>query len=171
MPKNQNLSKYKAIYNICRDSYIEERERRDKLDRKSQTFLVIVGFEITLLGLIYNALKTSIMNLNYLTIVFIILAVMSCIAILISLVFLARSLLLRDFETYPRLNVITSEFNDKNEVDLFASMAHHFKKIEDHNIKEYEKKAWALRIGSWLAIISAFFVLGTFCLIIYWNLL
>jgi ABC-type transport system involved in cytochrome bd biosynthesis fused ATPase/permease subunit len=168
LPEEQNLSKYKAIYEICKDAYREERERRDKLDGKSQTFLVIVGFEITLLGLVYNAFKTVIGNWNYL---FIILAVLSCIAILVSLVFLVRSLFLRDFETYPHLNVITGEFKDKTEIDLFASMANHFKKIESHNITEYERKAWALKIGSWVAIISAFFVLGTFCLIIYWNLL
>jgi len=163
------ILKYRAIYEVCKEAYIEERERREKLDRKCQIFLVIVGFEITVLGFIYKSLENVIQNWSCLSAIVLILVVVSWISILTSLVFLARSLLLRDFKTYPSLEVITTEFQDKAEGDLFASMANHFKKIEAHNIKEYERKAQVLKVGSLIAIGSAFLIAGAFCMLIYLN--
>jgi hypothetical protein len=128
----EEKEKYKQIYEIARDSFLEQLNRIESLDKKAQINLAVIGIVLGL-GLFKTELLSN--SISQITLKdFVVFSQFLCLVIsfllfMVSLVFSILSLRPRDFQIYPDVADMSKKFEDKNIEDLHASMSAFFEKV------------------------------------------
>lgn len=147
---SEEKQKYHQIYKIARDSFLEQLNRIDSLDRKAQINLVVIGivvgfglFRPELISDLVSKIKTQhlISSFQILSLA------VSFFFFIVSLVFSILALLPRDFQVYPDVVELSKTFENKKTEDLDASMSNFFQKIINENEKYLKSKTSHLKKG------------------------
>jgi hypothetical protein len=155
---NEEREKYKQIYEIAKDSFLEQLNRIESLDKKAQINLAVIGI---VLG--FGLFKTELISNLILQITlrdFVIISQFSCLVIsfllfMVSLIFSILALRPRDFQIYPDVSEISKKFEDKQIEDLHASMSTFFEKVIQQNENGLKSKTCQLN-KSMISILVAF---------------
>jgi hypothetical protein len=154
----EEKEKYRRLYDISRDSFTEQINRIEALDRKAQINLVVIGIVLSF-GLFKPELISDLVskiNICYLISFLQILSFAgSFFLFVISLVFSILALLPKDVRVYPDVVGLSKTFENKRTEDLDASMSNFFQKIIDENEKYLKSKSRHLRKGI-ICILIAF---------------
>lgn len=163
MPAEER-EKYHQIYQIARDSFLEQLTRIDSLDRKAQINLLVIGI---VLG--FGLFKTEFIS-NLVTQItlrnFILFCQLLCLAIsfvlfVVSFTFSILGLKPRSFKAYPEVSELMAKFDEKKTEDLHASMSMFFQNVIKDNERALESKTNYLKKSLWL-ILAAFLLSAAF---------
>lgn len=159
--------KYHQIYEIARDSFIEQLNRIESLEKKAQINLVIIGIVLGF-GLFKPELISDLVskiNFQYFVNSFQLLSLaISFLFFILSLVFCILALLPRDFQVYPDIVELSKKFENKKIEDLDASMSNFFQKIINENEKYLKSKTKHLK-RSIMCILIAFPLCAVFIIL------
>lgn len=150
--------KYRRLYDISRDSFTEQINRIEALDRKAQINLVVIGIVLSF-GLFKPDLISDLVSKINICQLIGSLQVLSLTSsfflFVISLVFSILALLPKDIRVYPDVVKLSKTFENKRTEDLDASMSNFFQKIIDENENYLKSKSRHLRKGI-ICILIAF---------------
>jgi hypothetical protein len=139
----EEREKYHQIYEIARDSLVEQLKRIETLEKKAQINLVVIGivlgfglFKIEVISNLFSAISIWDIVKSSQMIFFII----SFFCFTFSLIFSILALFIRDFQIYPDISQILEKFKDKRTEDLHISMSSHFQKSIQENEKALKSK-------------------------------
>ena len=142
--------KYRRLYDIGRESFIEQVNRIDSLDRKAQINLVVIGIVVGF-GLfkpeLISDLVSKIAAWNLINSLQILCLGVSFFSFIVSLFFSILTLVPKDLQVYPDVAQLLKIFENKRTEDLDASMINFFQKIIDENEKYLKSKAKHLKMG------------------------
>jgi len=117
---------YKRMYEVYKAAFDEEMERVEFYDRKAQIVFgvsgVVLAFMVGRLDSVVSTLKADLL-LPWLIFTF---YVLSDVALCVSLMLAVNAITFRNYHTYPDSKQILDTFKTEKEIDLLASMAHHF---------------------------------------------
>jgi hypothetical protein len=146
----EEKEKYRRLYDIGKDSFLEQLSRIDSLDRKAQmnvvVIVVILSFGLFKPELISD-LVSKISTYHLINSLQILSLALSFLFFIVSLVFSILVLLPRDFQVYPDVVELSRTFENKRTEDLDASMSNFFQKIINENEKYLGCKTKHLRKG------------------------
>lgn len=123
-----DVNLYKRMYEVSKAAFEDEMDRVDFYDRKAQ---IVFGVSGVILAFMVGRMEsvTSLLRMDHwhawLTFAFYVLAT---IALFVSLALAARAIRFFDYHTYPDSRLMLDAFSSEREIDLLASMAHHFAK-------------------------------------------
>lgn len=165
MARNLEMSpeergKYHQIYEIARDSFLEQLNRIDSLDRKAQINLavigIVLGFGLFKTEPISNLVSQISLKNLFLFSQFLCLTI-SFILFMLSLIFSMLALKPRLFKAYPEVSELLVKFENKRTEDLHASMSVLFQKVIENNEKDLQAKTNYLKKGIWFILIAFLF--------------
>jgi hypothetical protein len=146
----EEKEKYRQIYEIAKDSFLEQLNRIESLDKKAQINLAIIGIVLGL-GFFKTELLSNLISQitlkNFVVFSQFLCLVISFLLFVLSLVFSILALRPRDFQIYPNVADISEKFENKKVEDLHASMSAFFEKIIQDNEKGLKSKTTQLNKG------------------------
>jgi len=146
----EEKEKYHQIYEIAKDSFVEQNNRIDSLDKKAQINLAVIGIVLGF-GLfkteLFSDLISRITFQYFINLFQLFTLVASFLLFILSLIFSILSLRPRKFQVYPDISEIMKKFESRNTEDLHASMSAFFQKIIQENEKKMESKFQQLNKG------------------------
>lgn len=153
----EEREKWHQIYQIARDSFLEQLNRIDSLDRKAQINLIVIGI---VLG--FGLFKTEFISTLVAQITvrnFILFSQFLCLAssfalFVVSFTFSIFGLKPRFFRAYPEVSELMTKFDEKKTEDLHASMSAFFQKVIKDNEKALQSKTNCLKKSLWLILIA-----------------
>jgi uncharacterized membrane protein len=146
----EEKEKYHRLYDIGRDSFLEQVNRVDSLDRKAQINLVVIGIVVGF-GLfkpeLISDLVSKISACHLINSLQILCLALSFALFIVSLWYSILTLLPRDFQIYPDVAELSKAFESKRTEDLDVSMSNFFQKIINENEKHVKSKTKHLKKG------------------------
>lgn len=146
----EEREKYRRLYDIGRDSFIEQVNRIDSLDKKAQINLVVIGIVVGF-GLfkpeLISDLVSKIGACHLISSLQILCLAVSFVSFIVSLFFSILTLLPKDLRVYPDVAQLSKTFENKRTEDLDASMSNFFQKIIDENEEYLKSKTKHLKTG------------------------
>lgn len=163
----EEKEKYRQIYEIARDSLLEQLNRIEALEKKAQINLLVIGIVLSFGFFKTEAISNVFSGISIRDFVKssqIVTLVVSFFCFIFSLIFSILALSIKDFHIYPDISQILEKFKDKRTEDLHISMSSHFQKSIQENEKALKSKTDHLKRS--IRLILAAFIFSILFVII-----